>query len=831
MTTTKRTYKLQQFAAHAGPVNCLRVGRKSAGVMVTGGEDKKVNMWAIGKPSVILSLTGHQSPVECVTFDSAEENVVAGASNGTLKLWDLEEAKVVRTLTGHRSNCMGVDFHPFGEFFASGSLDTNLKIWDIRRKGCIQTYKGHTAGVSHVRFSPDGKWVVSGSEDSTIKLWDLTAGKQLHEFKLHEGPIRAMEFHPTEFLLATGSQDRTCKLWDLEKFELVGNMVDSTAIQAVAFSSDGAHVIAATQDHVKAFGWEPSRCVDYVDVGWSRVGDLAVHENKLLGCAMHQTLVSVWVVDLTRTPGELQPGQYHDPGRAEALPDPTLGRPRTQCGSGSPSAMAERGNLPRFTAPATTFDRDDPDSPMADVGRRLRDPNEKRIQSNYEEPCPLPRGGQPNRPPPATANPSSYQPTWQVYGMPGEGGPPPTAPDMSMASAAPVPPTNQARGIRTRSQSPNLGPPAMHVSEDPSPSAVSCMVDVATGMSDTLMKGAFDMKMLRSAAEELSKAEAQSGDDPVTRPISRGGSAGRNLDPSSAGSGLDDAPLVTRSRPGSASKWGGARQRSGGVGADDWSERRLSRGGEPDPAARAVLSPAPSARQARELSPTSPYARARPSEPFRDQACGAAASPGTLGLGLDMNSFMPAALAKGASGGGSGTTRREEHEMIDRMMAPHSTLTAILSTRMVNLQAVRMFWSRNDTRGTIEALRKAGESSVVVDFLEATEESPDFFTLEAAAGILPLLGELLESEHSKYVTTAIQVAKKLIVAFRDLIQSTRSASPAVGIDLTAETRLERCSMCYRSLQSFRPRLDALSGRGGDVAGRARDLLAAIETIG
>jgi hypothetical protein len=40
--------------AHAGPVNCLKVGRKSAGVMVTGGEDKKVNMWAVGKPSAIL---------------------------------------------------------------------------------------------------------------------------------------------------------------------------------------------------------------------------------------------------------------------------------------------------------------------------------------------------------------------------------------------------------------------------------------------------------------------------------------------------------------------------------------------------------------------------------------------------------------------------------------------------------------------------------------------------------------------------------------------------------------------------------------------------------
>ena len=70
--------------------------------------------------------------MECVTFDQAEEVVVAGAAGGTLKLWDLEEAKVVRTLTGHRSNCSSVDFHP-GEFFASGSLDTNLKIWDIRR--------------------------------------------------------------------------------------------------------------------------------------------------------------------------------------------------------------------------------------------------------------------------------------------------------------------------------------------------------------------------------------------------------------------------------------------------------------------------------------------------------------------------------------------------------------------------------------------------------------------------------------------------------------------------------------------------------------------------
>ena len=40
--------------AHASTVNCVRIGRRSSGVMVTGGDDKKVNMWAIGKPHAIL---------------------------------------------------------------------------------------------------------------------------------------------------------------------------------------------------------------------------------------------------------------------------------------------------------------------------------------------------------------------------------------------------------------------------------------------------------------------------------------------------------------------------------------------------------------------------------------------------------------------------------------------------------------------------------------------------------------------------------------------------------------------------------------------------------
>ena len=53
MRATKAT-KVQEFVAHGSAVNCLQIGRKSGSVMATGGDDKKVNVWAIGKPNAIM---------------------------------------------------------------------------------------------------------------------------------------------------------------------------------------------------------------------------------------------------------------------------------------------------------------------------------------------------------------------------------------------------------------------------------------------------------------------------------------------------------------------------------------------------------------------------------------------------------------------------------------------------------------------------------------------------------------------------------------------------------------------------------------------------------
>lgn len=47
-------------------------------------------------PPRAQSLAGHQSPVECVSFDAGEGVVAAGGQNGTVKLWDLNAQKGAR---------------------------------------------------------------------------------------------------------------------------------------------------------------------------------------------------------------------------------------------------------------------------------------------------------------------------------------------------------------------------------------------------------------------------------------------------------------------------------------------------------------------------------------------------------------------------------------------------------------------------------------------------------------------------------------------------------------------------------------------------------------
>ncbi|KAF5467572.1 hypothetical protein F2P56_011811 [Juglans regia] len=802
--TTKRAYKLQEFVAHSSSVNCLKIGRKSSRVLVTGGEDHKVNLWAIGKPNAILSLSGHTSGIDSVSFDSSEVLVAAGAASGTIKLWDLEEAKIVRTLTGHRSNCISVDFHPFGEFFASGSLDTNLKIWDIRKKGCIHTYKGHTRGVNAIRFTPDGRWVVSGGEDNTVKLWDLTAGKLLHDFKFHEGQVQCIDFHPHEFLLATGSADRSVKFWDLETFELIGSAgPETTGVRCLTFNPDGRTLLCGLHESLKVFTWEPIRCHDAVDVGWSRLSDLNVHDGKLLGCSYNQSCVGVWVVDISRIEpyavSNVSRLNGHSESKSSSSGNLSVPNENTAKGSGGRLSISQNS-----------------------------DPSVKEIKSLGR--LSVSQNADPIKEPKVLAPPGSVPATPQRIGL---NATPKTIPASSVAvpsgtapkrNSTKVPSTASVPVINKLDVIPVIVPRTNMRSEQAAESRREVSV-AGRAMPFTFQSKASDFRKFPNMRDEVDKlivsvAPEFSG----SKAVELGNGADRNIfhavkssiqgisaaekslkDDRFVGSGKQEVNSMTETV---ASYQHENYDACGHKVKKDACSIESERGGR----TRSLVVN----WEKRERSPT--YEGPTSCIPL-----------GTVSAAkmLPFNAFKQRGYLPSSE---KEMVSASDDDGIADVMEQHDQFVSSMQSRSAKLQVVYRYWERSDVKGVVGAMAKMADHAVVADVMSIMTEKIDIVTLDICTCLLPLLILLLESDMDRHLSISLDMLLKLVRIFGSVIYSTLSASSSVGVDIEAEQRLERCNLCFIELEKVKRCLPALARRGGSVAKSAQELNLALQEV-
>ncbi|XP_073014477.1 katanin p80 WD40 repeat-containing subunit B1 homolog KTN80.4-like isoform X1 [Typha latifolia] len=884
-TTTKRAYKLQEFVAHSSNVNCLKIGRRTSRVLITGGEDHKVNLWAIGKPNAILSLSGHTSAVESVSFDSSEVLVAAGAASGTIKLWDLEEAKIVRTLTGHRSNCISVDFHPFGEFFASGSLDTNLKIWDIRRKGCIHTYKGHTRGVNTIRFTPDGKWVVSGGEDNIVKLWDLTAGKLLHDFKGHEGQIQCIDFHPHEFLLATGSADRTVKLWDLETFELIGSGgPETTGIRSMMFNPDGRTLLCGLHESLKIFSWEPISCHDAVDVGWSRLSDLNIHDGKLLGCSFNQSCVGVWVVDLMR----IEPYAMANAARLN-------GHSESKSTSSGITASQDDSSTKTTNMGRTSVSQNSDSSIKVTMGRLSVSENldstakeMKPVASTGSVPTTPQRGGIGTGAKITTANSAVASSTTTSKRNSSRSNGRTNIQIISKADVVSVvvPRASSRMDLtsdfrkevcnvvpviipRTSSRIELASDSRKEVSEVISEIVPRASIRVEPSTDSRKEAGNVVIVPRSSSRVELASDSRKEAGEVAPVAIPRTSAKVEHV------SGSIKEPLVGRTLQYSLqSKFSNFRRSSSIKDDSDTFSRFTGSDDVMNPnhlfVGNGVNQPMTAGKDyADDVKPitsgklgSNPFAESntswhhenynirvhKPQDAYSAEVTkgGRTKSPvaswetrdasptyegPTTSNSSETTSVSMSYSSRGrAPFGEKGTLSACDEDTVTDLMEQHELFLSLARSRLTKLQAVHQFWKRNELKGAITAMEKMSDHAVSADVTSALMEKSDTITLDICSCLLPLLTGLLESRTERHLGVSLEMLLKLVRIFGPVIHSTLSSGPSVGVDLQAEQRLDRCNLCFIELEKIKHRLSSLTRRKGSIAKSAQELNLALQEV-
>ncbi|XP_037414355.1 katanin p80 WD40 repeat-containing subunit B1 homolog KTN80.4-like isoform X3 [Triticum dicoccoides] len=829
MDPEKRGYKFQEFVAHDAEVRSLAIGKKSSRVFITGGSDRNVNLWAIGKQTPLLSLSGHTSSVEAVEFDTAEVLVLAGSSNGSIKLWDLEEAKVVRSLTGHRSSCTAVEFHPFGEFFASGSSDTDLKIWDIKKKGCLHTYKGHRGAIKSIRFTPDGRWIVTGGEDNIVKVWDLTAGKLLHDFKFHSGQIRCIDFHPQEFLLATGSADRTVKFWDLETFELIGSAgPEDTGVRSMVFHPDGKTLFCGLEQSLKVFSWEPVRCHDAVDMRWNNLADLSIYEGKLLGCSYHERRVGVWVADISLIEpyalgvlpkaiffAELVDSVDDNPVK----PNGSTAKPIRAVAASHPKNMykVQESGIAESRVRALHLTPGSTDKIKKDRSSSIP----RRPDSSVKPSTPVRRMKPVDSPSTnlKTAERSFGQRDIQLLSRTG------MAINSSTTKKAQPTESVAVKDIYTTSQAVSV--PVVvprDILEDKSAGSIHRGIGGRTAVPDDFYSPVHLRKHLPSGGTSDSVSSVKS----------------MLAEPDVCSEGLSGLKFSFGLTP--------IDKKEESDGTDKREIRQIAEKmdrivsfdhpvqSNDDKAYESPCSTTGTARVKYVRGVAVPLGKTKSLvERFekRESSSIDCSSPtGSCGDHTVKADSPPTSSAE--------ASRTYERDLptvpVDEMTTPidlvrnHDEFINVVKSRLTKLEMMRHVFNLNGIKGAIAAVAKLPDIAVQADVVSTLKGKLGLFNLDIFSSLLPVLAGLLNSKTERHAIVALEMLLDLIKIFGPVIHSTLSASSPVGVDLQAEQRLQRCTRCFNHLQKIVQALQPLMMRSGQSAQLAQELNMSLQDL-
>ena len=229
------------------------------------------------------------------TFSRNGKHLVGLDTDYSLTLWDIENGKKFRTLervTGHSMNidlfrgetvACSSDGHylvisflrsggqeivrlwndgtiadvtpeqpvfaaavsPDGQLMATGGWDRTVTLWNVESQTVYRTLKGHTGEIYVLAFSPDGKFLVSGGADNWIEQPESVARNTGGElvFIMKEG--KSHFFTPDENHI-----DKTARVWEVATGKNVATLENPSQVRAVAFSPDGHHIAAASNEHV-----------------------------------------------------------------------------------------------------------------------------------------------------------------------------------------------------------------------------------------------------------------------------------------------------------------------------------------------------------------------------------------------------------------------------------------------------------------------------------------------------------------------------------------------------------------------------------------------------
>ena len=253
-------YKLLcgENGGHRGPIRCLAIA-DDGGLMVTGGQDCTLRLWAVDHPDMGMALSdgyvqtalggtndgnqllsccrvlwGQDSPISCVDLSSDLDLIASGSLGGvvcvhTLRLGEYVQSFRPPLMSNKPSGVSKIVFHKHGVLVVH-MQDYGLHTYTIN--GVILCSKNAGEKLNDMSICPNGEFLITGGEKCHVLIRSLHNLEVLSMLDLsRHGPIRCItmtpeDLNPTPQVIMIGSDDGYVTIID-EEFKNDTNLLDS----------------------------------------------------------------------------------------------------------------------------------------------------------------------------------------------------------------------------------------------------------------------------------------------------------------------------------------------------------------------------------------------------------------------------------------------------------------------------------------------------------------------------------------------------------------------------------------------------------------------------
>ncbi|XP_023034303.1 autophagy-related protein 16 isoform X1 [Drosophila willistoni] len=244
---------LMKFEAHENESHAVRWSPVER-MVATGGADRKVKLWDVGKgstePRAVLS--GSSAGINSVDFDSTGAYILGTSNDYGARVWTVMDNRLRHTLTGHSGKVMAAKYVQEPIKVVTGSHDRTLKIWDLRSIACIETKFAGSSCNDLVTTDSLGSTIISGHYDKKIRFWDIRTEKQADDV-LMPAKITSLDLSKDCNYLICSVRDDTIKLLDLRKNQVISTFANehfkiSCDFARATFNSGASKIACGSAD-------------------------------------------------------------------------------------------------------------------------------------------------------------------------------------------------------------------------------------------------------------------------------------------------------------------------------------------------------------------------------------------------------------------------------------------------------------------------------------------------------------------------------------------------------------------------------------------------------